>query len=290
MAEVPVVSVFKDVFPDELPGILPDREVQILGHIVNEKGIQVDPANIEAITKWEKPKTPTQVRSFLWLAGYYRRFIPNFSRIAIPLTSLTRKSAKFEWRLKQEEALESLKQNLTNEPILALPEGLDNFTIYCDASHTGMGCVLMHGKKVIAYDSRQLKIKEAQKLALEEGNIKAEKENGTIDQLVKGNDEILILGKRIWALIIGNLRAKILEEAHKSKYMVHTGCDKMYHNLKGEYWWIGMKKDIDLYVTKCLTCTKVKVEHQKPLGLLLEPEIPIWKWDMIEVAQNFSSK
>ncbi|XP_076885830.1 uncharacterized protein LOC143535479 [Bidens hawaiensis] len=133
-------------------------EVQFLGHIVNEKGIQVDPANIEAITKWEKPKTPTQVRSFLGLAGYYRRFIQNFSRIVVPLTSLTRKSVKFEQGPKQEEAFETLKQKLTNAPILALPEGQDNFTVYYDASHTGMGCVLMQEKKFIAYASRQFKV------------------------------------------------------------------------------------------------------------------------------------
>ncbi|XP_076933713.1 uncharacterized protein LOC143599699 [Bidens hawaiensis] len=100
------------------------------------------------------------------------------------------------------------------------------------------------------------KIKEAQKLALEEGNIKAEKENGTIDQLVKGDDEILRLGKRIWVPVIGNLRTKILEEAHKLKYMMYPESDKMYHNLKDEYWWIGMKKDIALYVAKCLTYSR----------------------------------
>ncbi|XP_076947746.1 uncharacterized protein LOC143619783 [Bidens hawaiensis] len=296
-------------------------EVQFLGHIVNEKGIQVDPAKIEAITKWEKPKTPTQVRSFLGLAGYYRRFIQNFSRIAVPLTSLTRKSVKFEWGLKQEKAFEPLKQKLTNAPVLALPECQHNFIVYCDASHTGMGCVLMQGKKVIAYASRQLKIhvknytthdlelgaiifslklwrhylygvkvtvytdhkskanavadtlsrkehekpkrvralrlelkidllteiKEAQKLALEQENIKAEKENGTIDQLVKGNNEILRLGKRIWVPMVGILRKKILEDAHESKYMMHMGSDKIYHT------GIQMAPYEELYGRKCRT-------------------------------------
>ncbi|XP_076925677.1 uncharacterized protein LOC143588602 [Bidens hawaiensis] len=85
-------------------------------------------------------------------------------------------------------------------------------------------------------------IRDAQKLALEQGSIKEEKENGTIDQLVKGDDEILRLGKRILVPATGNLRDKILEEAHKSKYMMHPGSDKMHHNLKNDYWWIGMKK------------------------------------------------
>jgi len=119
------------------------REVQFLGHVVNEKGIHVDPAKIEAIKKWEAPKTPTEIRQFLGLAGYYRRFIANFSKIAQPLTALTQKDKKFMWGEKQEEAFQTLKHKLCNAPILALPEGTDNFVVYCDASHQGLGCVLM---------------------------------------------------------------------------------------------------------------------------------------------------
>ncbi|KAD6454446.1 hypothetical protein E3N88_09152 [Mikania micrantha] len=128
-------------------------EVQFLGHVINASGIQVDPSKIEAISKWEIPKTPTEVRSFLGLAGYYRRFIQNFSRIAIPLTALTRKSAKYEWGPKQDEAFETLKNKLTNTPILALPDGVDDFVVYCDASCIDLGCVLMQRNKVIAYAS-----------------------------------------------------------------------------------------------------------------------------------------
>ncbi|KAD5317282.1 hypothetical protein E3N88_17228 [Mikania micrantha] len=135
-------------------------EVQFLGHVINAQGIQVDPSKIEAITKWENPKSPTEVRSFLGLAGYYRRFIQNFSRIAVPLTSLTRKSVKFEWGTKQIEAFQILKDKLTHAPILALPEGVKDFVVFCDASHTGLGCVLMQRNKVIAYASRQLKTHE----------------------------------------------------------------------------------------------------------------------------------
>ncbi|KAD6796059.1 hypothetical protein E3N88_06955 [Mikania micrantha] len=135
-------------------------EVQFLGHVINTQGIQVDPSKIEAITKWENPKSPTEVRSFLGLAGYYRRFIQNFSRIAVPLTSLTRKAEKFEWGPKQSEAFQILKDKLTHAPILALPEGVEDFVVYCDASHTGLGCVLMQRNKVIAYASRQLKTHE----------------------------------------------------------------------------------------------------------------------------------
>ena len=136
------------------------REVHFLGHIVNKEGIRVDPAKIEAIKKWEAPKTPTEIRQFLGLAGYYRRFIANFSKIAQPLTTLTQKDKKFVWGEKQGEAFQLLKHKLCNAPILALPEGTDNFVVYCDASHQGLGCVLMQKDKVIAYASRQLKIHE----------------------------------------------------------------------------------------------------------------------------------
>ncbi|KAJ9545153.1 hypothetical protein OSB04_024860 [Centaurea solstitialis] len=136
------------------------RVVHFLGHVVNKEEIHVDPAKIEAIKRLEALKTPIGIRQFLGLAGYYRRFIANFSKIAQPLTTLTQKDKKFVWGEKQEEAFQLLKHKLCNTPILALPEGTDNFVVYCDASHQGMGCVLMQNEKVIAYASRQLKIHE----------------------------------------------------------------------------------------------------------------------------------
>ncbi|KAD6796241.1 hypothetical protein E3N88_07137 [Mikania micrantha] len=136
------------------------KEVQLLGHIVNENGVHVDPAKIEAVKNRSTPKTPTEIRSFLGLADYYRRFISNFSRIAVPLTSLTQKNKPYEWGLKQEEAFQTLKQKLCDAPVLRLPDGNDDFVVYCDASNLGLGCVLMQRGKVVAYASRQLKIHE----------------------------------------------------------------------------------------------------------------------------------
>ncbi|KAF5756737.1 putative nucleotidyltransferase, Ribonuclease H [Helianthus annuus] len=136
------------------------REVQFHGHVVNGDGIHVDPTKIEAIKNWETPKTPTEIRQFLGFAGYYRRFIENFSKIVQPLTLLTQKDKKFDWGIKQEEAFQILKEKLCNAPILALPEGTDDFVVYCDASRQGLGCVLMQRQKVIAYASRQLKVHE----------------------------------------------------------------------------------------------------------------------------------
>ncbi|GJX70781.1 putative reverse transcriptase domain-containing protein [Tanacetum coccineum] len=346
------------------------REVQFLGHMINGNGIHVDPSKIEAVKNWKAPRTPTEVRSFLGLAGYYCRFIENFSKISKSLTILTQKSKTFDWGEEQELAFQTLKDKLSNAPVLALPDGLEDFMVYCDASGIGLGCVLMQRGKVIAYSSRQLKIHEenyttydlelgavvfalkiwrhyqygtksrrwielfsdynceifyhlgkanvvANALSSKErvkpkrvramnmilqSSIKdrilaAQKE--TVDEftiLQKGLDEMieqrsdgtLYYLDRIWVPLKGEVRTLIMDEAHKSKYSVHPGADKMYYDLRDRYWWPGMKKDIAEYVSKCLTCLKVKAEHQRPSGLLQQPEIPVWKWEGI--AMDFVTK
>ncbi|GJY09995.1 putative reverse transcriptase domain-containing protein [Tanacetum coccineum] len=136
------------------------REVQFLGHVIDEDCIHVDPSKIEAVKNWEAPRTSSEVRLFLGLAGYYRRFIENFSKKAKSLTILTQKSKTFDWGEEQERAFQTLKDKLCNAPVLALPDGPEDFVLYCDASGLGLGCVLMQRGKVIAYASRQLKIHE----------------------------------------------------------------------------------------------------------------------------------
>ncbi|GJV18579.1 putative reverse transcriptase domain-containing protein [Tanacetum coccineum] len=131
-----------------------------LGHVINGNEIHVDPNKIEAVKNWKAPRTPNEVRSFLRLAGYYRRFIENFSKIAKSLTILTQKCKTFDWGEEQELAFQTLKDKLCNAPVLALPDGPKDFVVYCDASEIGLGCVLMQRGKVIAYASRQLKIHE----------------------------------------------------------------------------------------------------------------------------------
>ncbi|KAI3755220.1 hypothetical protein L1987_55016 [Smallanthus sonchifolius] len=333
------------------------REVQFLGHVVNEKGIHVDPSKIEAIKNWAASTTPTEVRQFLGLAGYYRRFIEGFSKIAQPLTALTQKGKAYNWGDNQESAFQHLKQKLCSAPILALPEGTDDFVVYCDASIQGLGCVLMQREKVIAYASRQLKIHEknytthdlelgavvfalkiwrhylygtkctiytdhkslqhifeqkelnmrqcrwvellndydcairilsAQLEALKEDNLPLEGTRGMEAQLEVKSDGIRYFVERIWIPVFGNLRELIMDEAHKSRYSIHPGSDKMYHDLKVLYWWPKMKADIATYDSKCLTCAKVKVEYQKPSGLLQQPEIPMWKWE--QISMDFITK
>ncbi|GJT74255.1 putative reverse transcriptase domain-containing protein [Tanacetum coccineum] len=133
------------------------RIVQFLGHLIDSQGLHVDPTKIEVVKNWTSPTTPTEVLQFLGLAGYYRRFIEGFSKIAKPLTKLTQKNKNYIWGEEQESAFQLLKQKLYEAPILALPEGNDDFVVYCDASLQGLGAVLMQREKVIAYASRQLK-------------------------------------------------------------------------------------------------------------------------------------
>ncbi|GJS91772.1 reverse transcriptase domain-containing protein, partial [Tanacetum coccineum] len=302
------------------------REVQFLGHVINRNGIHVDPSKIEAVKNWKAPRTLTEVRSFLGLAGYYRE--------------------------EQELAFQTLKDKLCNAPVLSLPDGLEDFVVYCDASGIGLGCVLMQRGKVIAYASRQLKIHEKNytthdlELGLSprwielfsdyeceiryhpgKANVVADAlsrkervkpkrvrainmtlqssikdriltaQKKVVDEfagLQKGLDEMieqrsdgtLYYLDRIWVPLKGEVRTLIMDEAHKSKYSVHSEADKMCYDLRDRYWWPGMKKDIAEYVSKCLAC--LKSERQRPSGLLQQPEIPVCKWEGI--AMDFVTK
>ncbi|GJW26728.1 putative reverse transcriptase domain-containing protein, partial [Tanacetum coccineum] len=350
-------------------------KVQFLGHVIDSRGIHVDPAKIESIKDWASPKTPTEIRQFLGLAGYYRRFIEGFSKIAKSMTKLTQKGIKFDWGEKEENAFQLIKRKLCSAPILALPEGSEDFVVYCDASHKGLGAVLMQREKVIAYASRQLKVHEknytthdlelgsvvfALKIwrhylygtrctvftdhkslqhildqkelnmrqrrwlellsdydcdiryhpekanmvadALSQAQIKAQKPENFVNEDVGGMirrdipkerlepraDGTLCLYGKSWIPCYGNLKSVIMYESHKSKYSIHPGFEKMYQDVKKLYWWPNMKAGIATYVKKCLTCARVKAEHQRPSGLLVQPEIPEWKWD--NITMDFITK
>ncbi|WVZ93919.1 hypothetical protein U9M48_039869 [Paspalum notatum var. saurae] len=136
-------------------------EVSFLGHILSEKGVAVDPSKVEDVLNWKQPETVTEIRSFLDLAGYYRRFIKVFSKTTKPMTSLTNKNVKYLWDPKCEEAFTRLKKSLTSAPVLAQLDVTKPFDVYCDASGNGLGCVLMQEGRVIAYVSCQLRKQEA---------------------------------------------------------------------------------------------------------------------------------
>src|SRR5437016_4549856 len=136
------------------------QKVSFLGHVLLEERVAVDPTKVEAVMDWKTPRNVPEIRSFLGLAGYYRRFIEGFSKISKPMTTLLQKSAPFEWSDAYERSFQELKTRLTSAPVLVLPDIHKDFTVYYDASRKGLGCVLMQDGKVVAYASRQLKAHE----------------------------------------------------------------------------------------------------------------------------------
>nr|GEU33021.1 putative reverse transcriptase domain-containing protein [Tanacetum cinerariifolium] len=189
------------------------------------------------------------------------------------MTKLTQKGMKFDWGEKEENAFQLIKQKFCSAPILALPKGSEDFV----------------REKVIAYASRKLKIE-----ALKPENLEKEDVGGMIrkdipkEKLEPRANGTLCLNGRSWLPCYGDLRSVIIHESHKSKYSVHLGSDKMYQDMKKLYWWPNIKANIATYVSKCLTCTRVKADHQRPSGLLVQPAIPEWKWDSI--TMNFITK
>nr|GFA78617.1 putative reverse transcriptase domain-containing protein [Tanacetum cinerariifolium] len=158
----------------------------------------------------------------------------------------------------KKEQEEHLKTKLCSAPILALPQGVENFIVYCDASHKGLGA------GVCSKNLETLLVRNQMK------DIPKEK-------LEPRADGTLCLNGRSWLPCYGDLRTVIMYESHKSKYSVHPGSDKIYQDMKKLYWWPNTKADIATYFSKCLTCAKVKAKHQRPSGLLVQPEIPQWK-------------
>ncbi|KAI3825066.1 hypothetical protein L1987_06542 [Smallanthus sonchifolius] len=224
-----------------------------------------------------------------------------FSKIAQPLTALTQNGKAYNWGDNQESAFQHLKQKLCSAPILALPEGTDDFVVYCDASIQGLANVVADAlsrketkpKRVRAlqltiHPGLPDKIRSAQLEALKEENLPLEGTRGMEAQLEVKSDGIRYFAERIWVPIFRNLRELVMDEAHKFCYSIHPGSDKMYHDLKVLYWWPKMKADIATYVSKCLTCAKVKVKYQKPSCLLQQPEIPMWKWE--HISMDFITK
>ncbi|GKA67779.1 reverse transcriptase domain-containing protein [Tanacetum coccineum] len=314
------------------------REVQFLGHVINCNGIHVDPSKIEAVKNWKAPRTPTEVRLLLGLAGYYRRFIENFSKIAKSLTILTQKCKTFNWGEEQELAFQTLKDKLSNAHVLALPDGPEYLMVYCDASGIGLGCVLMQRGKVIAYESRQLKIHEKNYTThdLELGAVLFALKiwrhylYGTNSVIYMDHNSLqhifsqkeLNMRQHRWIELfsdynckicyhpgkanVSSIKDKILtaqKEAVDESTGLQRGLDEMIeHRSDGTlyyldriwvgtfegYWWPRMKRDIAEYVSKCLTYLKFKAKHQRPSGLLQQPEIAVWKWEGI--AMDFDYK
>nr|GEZ85679.1 putative reverse transcriptase domain-containing protein [Tanacetum cinerariifolium] len=200
------------------------------------------------------------------------------------MMKLTQKGIKFDWGEKEENAFQLIKKKLCSALILALLEGSKDFVVYCNTSHKGLCAVLMQREKIL----------EAQIESLKPKNLEKEDVGGMIrmdipkERLEPYADGTLCLHGRSWLPCYGDLRSVIMHESHKSKYSIHPGSEKMYQDMKKLYWWPNMKADIATYVSKCLTCAKVKAEHQRPLGLLVQPAIPVCKWD--NITMDFITK
>ncbi|XP_070012123.1 uncharacterized protein [Nicotiana sylvestris] len=285
---LPIVREFSDVFPEDLPGLPPAREIDFsIDLLPDTQPISIPPyrrAPVElrelkqqlqdlldkgfirpSVSPWGAP-----IRSFLGLAGYYRRFVQDFSRIAAPLTKLTHKNAKFQRTEECEQSFQKLKTCLTTAPILALPSGLGGFTVFCDSSRVGLGCVLMQNGRVIAYALRQLKkheqnypthdleiayvaksslVEHIKAIQYEERLCKYRDEAlvGKSKDMIVESDGVLRMGDRLCVADVDRLRHAILKEAHNTKYTIHLGSTKMYHDLKQFYWWeeaLGTRVDL----------------------------------------------
>ncbi|GJU90230.1 putative reverse transcriptase domain-containing protein [Tanacetum coccineum] len=225
------------------------RIVQFLGHLINSQGLHVDPAKIEAVKNWTYHTRPTEIRQFLGLAGYYRRFIKDFSKIAKSLTELTQKNKKYIWGKDQESAFQLLKQKLSEAPILALPEGNDDFVV-----------LVMHPIKITIVKFATILERQCRSRCLKpEGTNQTTPKENTKAENLRGMDKAFkicpdgtrCIKNRSWLPLFGNLRDLIMHESHKSKYSIHPGSDKMYQNLKKLCWWPNMKAIITEYVGKC---------------------------------------
>ncbi|GJY71151.1 putative reverse transcriptase domain-containing protein [Tanacetum coccineum] len=265
-----------------------DLRVQFLGHVIDCQGIHVDPAKIESIKDWASPKTPTEIRQFLGTCGYYR----DLSRVF-----KDRKSCAVQqyWPTEGSEISLNLRCSKKGLGAVVMQEKsvhtLKILRHYCGTSERSSldlqeftnTCLI---QERIKYEATSLEGKEnpikSSSLSYDywtwsSKNLKAHMKHEETEK-----------SKASWLPCYGDLRTVIMHESHKSKYSIHPGSDKMYQDIKKLYWWPNMKANIATYVSKCLTCAKVKAEHKRPSGLLVQPEIPQWKWD--NITMDFVTK
>ena len=196
-----------------------------LGHVISKDGVFVDPMKVQAVVEWNRPNNVIEIRSFLGLACYYRRFVEGFSCLAIPLTCLTQKGVKFEWFEECEQSFQKLKRQLVTTPILTIPDGSVGLTIYSDASKKGLGCVLMQYGRVMAYASRQLK--------------PYEQNYPTYDMELAA----VVFALKIWRHYLYGVQCEIFTDHRSFKYIFTQKELNMRHRR-----WLELIKDYDLTI------------------------------------------
>ncbi|GJU66280.1 putative reverse transcriptase domain-containing protein [Tanacetum coccineum] len=282
-------------------------KVQFLGHVIDSQSIHVDPAKIESIKDWASPKTPTEIRQFLGLGAVLMQNEKVFAYASRQLKIHEKNYTTHDLELDYKSLQQILDQKDLNMRQRRWLELLSDY-VYEIRYHPGKANVvadaLSRKERIKPFWVRALvttiglnlpkQILEAQIEAQKPENFKNEDVEGMIrndipnEKLEPHADGTLCLNDRSWLPCYGDLRTVIMHESHKSKYSIHPGSDKMYQDMKKLYWWPNMKADIATYVRKCLTCSKVKAEHQRPSGLLVQPEIPQWKWD--NITMDFVTK
>nr|GEV76112.1 hypothetical protein [Tanacetum cinerariifolium] len=222
--------------------------------------IFIDDILIYSKSKEEHAEHLKAILELLKKEELYAKFSKCFLKIAKPMTKLTQNNVKYDWSEKIEAAFQLLKQELYSASILALPE-----------------------------DQKELNMRQHRWLELlSDYDCEIRYHPGKANVLEQRIDETLCLNGRCWIPCRGNLRELVMHESHKSKYSIHPRSDKRYQDLKKLYWWPNMKSEIATYVSKCLTYAKVKAECQKLSGLLVQPVIPVWKWE--NITMDFFTK
>ncbi|GJV26930.1 putative reverse transcriptase domain-containing protein [Tanacetum coccineum] len=333
--DVPIVRDFPEVFPEDLPGLPPARPVEFQIDLipgaapVARAPYRLAPSEMKELSEQLQElsdKGFIRPSSSPWgaLVLFVKKKDGSF-RMYIDYRELNKLTMKNRYPLPRIDDLFDQLQgssiyskidlrsgyhHLRVALILALPEGSEDFVVYCDASHKGLGKAnvvadaLSHKERIEPLRVRALvmtigldlpkQILGAQIEAQRLENLVNEDVGGIIrrdipmERLEPRADGTLCLHSRSWIPCYGDLRSVIMHESHKSKYSIHPGSEKMYQDVKKLYWWPNMKADIATYVSKCLTCARVKAEHQRPSGLLVQPEIPEWKWD--NITMDFITK
>ncbi|KAG7559385.1 Retrotransposon gag domain [Arabidopsis thaliana x Arabidopsis arenosa] len=255
-----------------------------LGFVVSTDGVKVDEEKVKAIREWPSPKSVGEVRSFHGLAGFYRRFVKDFSTLAAPLTEVIKKNVGFKWEQAQEDAFQALKEKLTNAPVLSLPDFIKTFEIECDASGVGIGAVLMQDKKPIAYFSEKLGGATLNYPTYDKELYALVRALQTWQHYLWPKEFVIHTDHESLKHLKGQqkLNKRHAREAHGGGLMGHFGVSKTLKVMQDHFHWPHMKRDVERMCERCPTCKQAKAKSQ-PHGLYTPLPIPSHPWNDISM-------